>query len=67
MFGLGPVELAIILAIIIVLFGARRLPELGAATGRALRNLKAGLSGDSSDSAEDSSDESSEDSSEPKD
>jgi sec-independent protein translocase protein TatA len=49
MFGLGPLELAIILAIVVVLLGARRLPEIGAATGQALRNLKAGLSGKSAE------------------
>jgi sec-independent protein translocase protein TatA len=49
MFGLGPIELAIILAIVVVLLGARRLPEIGAATGQALRNLKSGLSGKSAE------------------
>ncbi|HDH00531.1 MAG TPA: twin-arginine translocase TatA/TatE family subunit, partial [Nitrospirae bacterium] len=29
MFGLGPTELIIILVIIVILFGARRLPEIG--------------------------------------
>ncbi len=43
MFGLGPTELAIILAIVVVLFGARRLPELGSGVGKAIKNFKAGL------------------------
>jgi sec-independent protein translocase protein TatA len=46
MFGLGPMELAIILAIVVVLFGARRLPELGSGVGKAIKNFKAGISGD---------------------
>jgi len=46
MFGLGPMELAIILGIVVVLFGARRLPELGAGVGKAIKNFKAGISGD---------------------
>ena len=46
MFGLGATELAIILAIVVVLFGARRLPEIGAGVGRAIKNFKAGVSGD---------------------
>ncbi len=46
MFGLGPMELTIILAIVIVLFGARRLPEIGAGVGKAIKNFKAGVSGD---------------------
>ena len=44
MFGVGTTELLIVLAIIVVLFGARRLPELGSGVGRAIRNFKAGLS-----------------------
>jgi len=45
MFGLGPWELAIILAIVVVLFGARRLPEIGSGMGAAIRNFKSGMSG----------------------
>ncbi len=45
MFGIGATELMILLAIVLVVFGARRLPELGAGVGRAIKNFKAGLSG----------------------
>jgi len=45
MFGMGTSELLIILAIVVVLFGARRLPELGSGVGKAIRNFKSGLSG----------------------
>ncbi|MCG8589852.1 MAG: twin-arginine translocase TatA/TatE family subunit [Proteobacteria bacterium] len=45
MFGLGIQELVIILAIVVVIFGARRLPELGSGFGKAIKNFKAGLSG----------------------
>ena len=45
MFGIGASELLIVLGIVIVLFGARRLPELGAGVGKAIRNFKSGLSG----------------------
>lgn len=45
MFGIGSTELFIILAIVVVLFGARRLPELGSGVGQAIKNFKAGLSG----------------------
>jgi len=44
MFGIGTTELLIVLAIIVVLFGARRLPELGSGVGKAIRNFKSGLS-----------------------
>jgi sec-independent protein translocase protein TatA len=45
MFGIGSTELFIILGIVVVLFGARRLPELGSGVGSAIRNFKTGLSG----------------------
>lgn len=46
MFGMGPVELGIILVIVVVLFGARRLPEIGAGFGKAIKNFKSGISGE---------------------
>jgi sec-independent protein translocase protein TatA len=45
MFGIGATELFIVLAIVIVVFGARRLPELGSGVGKAIRNFKSGISG----------------------
>jgi sec-independent protein translocase protein TatA len=45
MFGIGTTELMIVLGIVIVLFGARRLPELGSGVGKAIKNFKAGISG----------------------
>ena len=45
MFGLGATELLIILGIIVLLFGARRLPELGSGLGKALRGFKEGATG----------------------
>jgi sec-independent protein translocase protein TatA len=45
MFGIGATELLLILGIVLVLFGARRLPELGSGVGKAIRNFKEGLSG----------------------
>ncbi len=46
MFGLGPMELAIILGIVVILFGARRLPEIGSGVGKAIKNFKSGVSGE---------------------
>lgn len=46
MFGLGTQELLAILAIVVVLFGAKRLPQLGAGVGKGIRNFKKGLNSD---------------------
>lgn len=40
MFGLGMNELIIILVIVLVLFGAKRLPELASGLGKAIKNFK---------------------------
>jgi sec-independent protein translocase protein TatA len=43
MFGMGASELMIILVIILLLFGASKLPELGRSLGSGLSNFKKGL------------------------
>ena len=45
MFGIGTTELLILFGIVIVIFRARRLPELGSGLGKAIKNFKAGVSG----------------------
>jgi sec-independent protein translocase protein TatA len=40
MFGLGTQELIIIFLIVMVLFGASRLPEIGSGIGKAIKNFK---------------------------
>ncbi len=40
MFGMGIWELLIILAIVVVIFGAGKLPELGAGLGKGIKNFK---------------------------
>lgn len=40
---LGPTELIIILAIILLLFGARKLPDLARSLGKSQREFKKGL------------------------
>lgn len=44
MFGLGMQELIIILVIVLVLFGATRLPQIGEGIGKAIRNFKKAVS-----------------------
>jgi len=40
MFGIGMPELIIILVIILIIFGAGKLPEIGAGMGKAIRNFR---------------------------
>lgn len=40
MFGLGITELIVILVIVLIIFGAGRLPELGEGLGRGIRNFR---------------------------
>jgi sec-independent protein translocase protein TatA len=47
MFGFGPTELIIILFIVLIIFGPKKLPEMGKAIGQSIRELrKAGSSED---------------------
>jgi sec-independent protein translocase protein TatA len=46
LFGpVGPTELILILLIVIIIFGARRLPELGKGLGEGIRNFRKGMGG----------------------
>ena len=40
MFGIGTQEILVILVIVLVVFGAKRLPEIGGGLGRAIRNFR---------------------------
>ncbi|MBN1882498.1 MAG: twin-arginine translocase TatA/TatE family subunit [Deltaproteobacteria bacterium] len=44
MFGLGTTELIIILVLALIIFGAGRLPEVGSALGKGIKNFKKGVS-----------------------
>lgn len=39
--GIGMQEILLILLVVLVIFGAKRLPEIGAGLGRAIRNFRA--------------------------
>ena len=39
-FGIGPMELIVILILLLLVFGPNRLPEMGARLGRALRDMR---------------------------
>lgn len=40
MFGIGIPELIVILVIILIIFGAGKLPEIGGGLGKAIRNFR---------------------------
>jgi len=44
--GFGWQEILLILLILVVLFGARKLPEIGKGLGDSIRNFKKALKGD---------------------
>ena len=44
MFGLGMPELIIIMVIFLIVFGAGKLPEIGAGMGKAIKNFKDSMS-----------------------
>jgi len=46
LFGpIGPTELLLILLIVVIIFGARRLPELGKSLGEGIKNFRKSISG----------------------
>ncbi len=50
MFGpIGPMELALIVLIIVIIFGARKLPELGKSMGEGIKNFKKSISSKDND------------------
>ncbi len=44
MFGLGPMELIIVFLIVVILFGAKKLPQIGDGMGKAITNFKHSVS-----------------------
>jgi sec-independent protein translocase protein TatA len=50
--NIGPMELAIVLIIALVIFGPSKLPELGKSAGKGFREFKDSISGDSDDDEE---------------
>ena len=53
-FGASPLQLALVLVILLVIFGAKRLPEIGRSLGSGAREFKQGISGDSDGDGDDS-------------
>ena len=56
MFGLGMPELLVILVIIVIVFGAGKLPEIGAGIGKGIKNFKESTKSDPEKKIEDQND-----------
>lgn len=46
MFDISPVQIIIVLAIALLIFGPKRLPEMGRNLGKGIRDFRGGLTGD---------------------
>ncbi len=55
--NLGPFELIVILLIVIIFFGVGRLPELGGAIGKSIREFRNAMQDDSSGKADGKTDD----------
>jgi sec-independent protein translocase protein TatA len=51
--NIGPLEIIVVLIIALVVFGPKRLPELGNSLGRGIREFKETISGDKKDDGND--------------
>ena len=51
MFDIAPIQIIIVLAIALLVFGPKRLPEMGRSIGRGIRDFKDGLTSDARDEA----------------
>jgi sec-independent protein translocase protein TatA len=50
--NVGPLEIAVVLVIVLIIFGPKRLPELGQSMGRGIREFRSSISGDKKESQE---------------
>jgi sec-independent protein translocase protein TatA len=55
--NIGPLELAIVAIIALIIFGPKRLPELGRSIGDGLREFKSSVSGENRDDEDDEDDD----------
>jgi sec-independent protein translocase protein TatA len=50
--NVGPLEIAIVLVIVLIIFGPKRLPELGRSLGRGIKDFRGAMSGEADDEAD---------------
>ena len=50
--NIGPMEIILVLVIALIVFGPKKLPELGKSVGRGMREFKGSLSGEDEERAE---------------
>jgi sec-independent protein translocase protein TatA len=55
--NIGPIEVAIVAIIALIIFGPKRLPELGKSLGDGMREFKASISGENDDDDDDDEDD----------
>ena len=51
--NIGPVEIIIVLVIVLIIFGPKRLPDLGRSMGRGMREFKDSVTGKNKDQEQD--------------
>jgi sec-independent protein translocase protein TatA len=51
--NIGPLEIIVVLIIALIVFGPKRLPELGSSLGRGIREFRSTVSGEKGDEDED--------------
>lgn len=49
MFGFGTTEIILLFILLVLLFGAKKIPELASGVGEAIRLLRGSVSGDATD------------------
>lgn len=47
--SIGPLEIGILLVIVLLLFGAKRIPEVGGSLGKGIRDFGRGIKGEDDD------------------
>jgi sec-independent protein translocase protein TatA len=50
--NIGPLEIAVVLIIVLIIFGPKRLPELGQSLGRGIREFRSSIGSDKNDKDE---------------